>query len=55
MGSNGSTYLRSLRRAERDRMELAALDAHADALNREAREVLDTNYLDALSNAAGRQ
>ena len=34
-------YLRALRRAERDRKELAALDAHADELNREAREVLE--------------
>jgi metal-responsive CopG/Arc/MetJ family transcriptional regulator len=35
------SYLRTQRRAERDRMELAAIDAHADALNREAREVLE--------------
>ena len=49
------SYLRSRRRAERDRTELAALDAHADELNREAREVLDTNYLGTLSSAAGRQ
>jgi metal-responsive CopG/Arc/MetJ family transcriptional regulator len=33
-------HLRALRRAERDRAELAALNAHADQLNREAREVL---------------
>jgi metal-responsive CopG/Arc/MetJ family transcriptional regulator len=33
-------HLRALRRAERDRAELAALNAHADALNREAHEVL---------------
>ena len=34
------TYLQALRRAERDRKELAAIDAHVDELNREAREVL---------------
>ena len=35
------SYLRAVRRAARDRKELAALDAHADELNREAREVLE--------------
>ena len=35
------SYLRTLRRAERDRQELAALDAHAEELNREAQEVLE--------------
>ncbi len=35
------SHLRALRRAERDRKELAALDAHADEFNREAREVLE--------------
>ena len=35
------SHLRMLRGAERDRTELAALDAHADELNREAREVLE--------------
>ena len=35
------SHLRTLRRAARDRKELAALDAHADEFNREAREVLE--------------
>ena len=35
------SYLRTLRRTERDRQELAALDAHAEELNREAQEVLE--------------
>ena len=35
------SYLRTLRRAECDRRELAALNAHAEELNREARDVLE--------------
>ena len=35
------SHLRALRRATRDRNELAVIDAHAGALNKEALEVLD--------------
>ena len=34
-------HLKALRRAVRDREELAAIDSHADSLNSEALDVLD--------------
>ncbi len=35
------SHLRARRRAERDRVELAAIDTHADELNAEALDVLE--------------